>query len=306
MISALSAENGIAEHVGPYFLDSRIGEIYCSVRYSMTMSTVYRFIKKIYLYIIYTYRAVIGFARPDASPRRQTLEKRAFEHQTAQTFQSSIQQINEQCEKQDTAQVPHYSAEVHGIALKDRCHFVAWNIFLVLHWVGEALLFPASQVGRDLSQQDFFRYWRQVNVHECQHKAFDTWTFCLHFQAAALCSQRGMESASMSNPQKDMKHVKTIENTKTHKFDWSRADSRQKTPVLQLHSEGDQRRTFGRAAPRSTCQHCKDGFIEFTVNDYSAILIFLYQCCECSVNHLSSFGANQLHPFQVHCVWWLI
>ena len=73
MISALSAENGIAEHVGPYFLDSRIGEIYCSVRYSMTMSTVYRFIKKIYC--IYTYRAVIGFARPDASPRRQTLEK---------------------------------------------------------------------------------------------------------------------------------------------------------------------------------------------------------------------------------------
>lgn len=38
MISALSAEDSIAEHVGPYFLASPIGEIYCSVRYSMTMT----------------------------------------------------------------------------------------------------------------------------------------------------------------------------------------------------------------------------------------------------------------------------
>lgn len=131
-----------------------------------------------------------------------------------------------------------------------------------------------------------------------------------HFVLNEAWSQH--PSATRKRNQKHRKHEKTIEknriieNTKTHKFDWSRADSRQKTPVLQLHSEGDERRTFGRAAPRSTCQHCKDGFTEFTVDDYSAILIFLYQCCECSVNHLASFGANQLHPFQVHCVWRLI
>ncbi len=174
------------------------GEIYYSMWYSMTM------IISIH-YALYTLLSLQnGFPRPDASPRRQTLEKH-MEHLSTKPrrhfclqFSKSTNSLRNRIQLKFPIILPKFMA----LRLMTGVNLQPGTYFLFFIWLAK-LCFSLHHRSDEifLSKTSFVTGGKPM----CMSVSLKHLTSG-YLQAAALCSQRGMESA-MSHPQKDTGNI---------------------------------------------------------------------------------------------------